>query len=434
MNHEIASYLLYALPLLLALVLYQRRRRRLHARHAEILRESVEAGLTEPASLHPVVDPNNCIASGACVKSCPEHALGIVNGKAVLVNPTVCIGHAACKSSCPMGAISLVFGTEQRGVDIPHVQPNFESNVPGLFIAGELGGMGLVRKAAEQGRQAMESVARLPRSNDAPLDVVIVGAGPAGLAASLAAKSHKLRYVTIDQEDNLGGTIYQYPRNKIVMTAPMELPIVGKVKMREISKEALLEFWQGVIDRSGIRLNFNERMERIERDGEGFAVTTPRATYRAPAVLLAIGRRGTPRKLGVAGEELPKVVYRLLDPEQYRGQHVLVVGGGDSALEAALAVADEPGTRVTLSYRGEAFSRVKGKNRSMIEEAQGRGKLQVLLNSNVKRIEAKSVVLDQAGQSLTLDNNAVIVCAGGVLPTPLLKEIGVMVETKYGTA
>lgn len=433
MKQELAALLLYAAPLLIGLALYLRKRRASHAAHAETLREAVAAGLTEPASLHPVVDPNQCITSGSCIKSCPEQALGIINGKAQLVNPTVCIGHGACKSSCPMDAISLVFGTEKRGVDIPYVKPNFETNVPGLFIAGELGGMGLVRKAAEQGRQAMASIAGLP-GGDAPLDVVIVGAGPAGLSASLAARQHKLRHVTIEQEDSLGGTIYHYPRNKIVMTAPIDLPIVGKVKMSEISKEALLEFWQDVIDRSGVKINFNERMEKLAQDGDGFAVTTARGTYHARAVLLAIGRRGTPRKLGVPGEELPKVVYRLIDPEQYRGQSVLVVGGGDSALEAALALAGEPGTRVTLSYRGDAFGRVKAKNRTRLEEAQALGRIDVRLNSNVRRIEPKAVQLAQEGIAAGLDNDAVIVCAGGILPTPMLKEMGIFVETKYGTA
>lgn len=433
MKQELAALLLYAAPLLIGLALYLRKRRVSHAAHAETLREAVAAGLTEPASLHPVVDPNQCITSGSCIQSCPEQALGIINGKAQLVNPTVCIGHGACKSSCPMDAITLVFGTEKRGVDIPYVKPNFETNVPGLFIAGELGGMGLVRKAAEQGRQAMASIAGLP-GGDAPLDVVIVGAGPAGLSATLAARQHQLRHVTIEQEDSLGGTIYHYPRNKIVMTAPIDLPIVGKVKMSEISKEALLEFWQDVIDRSGVKILFNERMEKLEQCGEGFIVTTARSTFRARSVLLAVGRRGTPRKLGVPGEELSKVVYRLIDPEQYRGQRVLVVGGGDSALEAALAVAGEPGTRVTLSYRGEAFGRVKAKNRARVEEAQALGRIDVRLNSNVRRIEPKAVQLDQEGVAANLENDAVIVCAGGILPTPMLKEMGILVETKYGTA
>lgn len=425
--------LLYLLPLALVLFFYLRRHRRNEQHHVAQLEETLKSGLTEPASLHPVFDPKRCLGSGACVKACPEGAIGIIKGKGHLIKPAVCIGHGACMASCPHDAITLVFGTVKRGMDIPRVNPNFETNVPGIFIAGELGGMGLIRKAVEQGRQVIESVRKRKGGNGA-LDVVIVGAGPAGLAASLGALETKLKFVTLEQEDSLGGTVYHYPRNKIVMTAPMNLPILGKVKMGEVSKENLLEFWGGVVKKTGLKINFGERMETVTKNGNGFSVKTSRGTYNAGAVLLAIGRRGTPRKLEVPGEELPKVVYRLIDPEQYRRQHVLVVGGGDSALEAALAIADEPGTTVTLSYRGDAFGRVKEKNRQRLQEAEKKGRVKVLLQSNVKKIEPDKVALEQAGKIMEIRNDAVIVSVGGVLPTPFLKEIGIMVETKYGTA
>ena len=423
---------LYLLPLIIVMVWYVRRHRRHEAAHVATWQSSVEAGLTEPASLHPVIDPRRCLGSKACVTACPEHAIGIIGGKGQLVNPASCIGHGACKTACPHDAIQLVFGTAKRGMDIPQINPNFETNVAGIFIAGELGGMGLIRKAVEQGRQAMDSIAKLKGSKQ-PYDVVIVGAGPAGISASLGAMEKKLRFVTVEQEDAFGGTVYHYPRNKVVMTAPVELPIIGKMKFGEVSKEKLLEFWQGVLQKTGLKINFFERMETIKPDGQGFIVKTSKAEYRTRAVLLTIGRRGTPRKLGVPGEEQPKVVYRLIDPEQYRQQHVLVVGGGDSALEAALACADEPGTSVALSYRSEAFARVKEKNRKRLEEAEKTGRVQVLLKSNVKQIEAGKVILDHDGKRIELRNDAVIVSAGGVLPTPFLKEIGILVETKYGT-
>lgn len=430
---DLAISAVYALPLAAGLYFYVRRLKKSNKHGAQQWQAAVEAGLTEPASLHPVVDPTRCIGSGSCVKHCPEEALGIVMGKGHLVNPTVCIGHGACAAACPMNAISLVFGTAKRGIDIPLVAPSFETNVPGIYIAGELGGMGLIRKAVEQGRQAMESIAG-KRAQGGQLDVLIIGAGPAGLAASLAAMEKKLRFVTVEQEDSLGGTVYHYPRNKIVMTAPMNLPIVGKVKMGEISKESLLEFWHGIVQKTSLKLNFSERMESIVKTETGFTVQTSRATYEAKSILLAIGRRGTPRKLGVPGEEQPKVVYRLIDPEQYRNQHVLVVGGGDSALEAALAIAGEPGSSVSLSYRSESFGRVKEKNRKRLQEAEQAGRIKVLLKSNVKQIDTEKVILDQEGQSIEIKNDAVIVSAGGVLPTPFLKEIGIMVETKFGTA
>jgi thioredoxin reductase (NADPH) len=424
---------LYLLPLLAVMLWYLRRHRHQEEGHAATLQEAVQAGLTEPASLHPVIDPERCLGSKACVTACPEKAIGIIGGKGQLVNPAHCIGHGACKAACPHDAIQLVFGSAKRGVDIPQVNPAFETNVAGIFIAGELGGMGLIRKAVEQGRQAIDSIAKL-KGGKQPYDVVIVGAGPAGISASLGAMEKKLRFVTVEQEETFGGTVYHYPRNKVVMTAPVQLPIIGKMKFSEVSKEKLLEFWQGVLQKTGLKINFFERMESIKPEDGGFVVKTSKQEYRTRAVLLTIGRRGTPRKLGVPGEEQPKVVYRLIDPEQYRQQHVLVVGGGDSALEAALACADEPGTRVALSYRSEAFARVKEKNRRRLEGAEKSGRVQVLLKSNVKQIEAGKVILEQDGKRIELRNDVVIVSAGGVLPTPFLKEIGILVETKYGTA
>ncbi|MBL8326114.1 MAG: NAD(P)-binding domain-containing protein [Rubrivivax sp.] len=409
--------------------LHRRERQALAARH-----DAEQQGLNEPPSLHPVVQPSRCIGSGGCVHACPEGALGIVAGKAMLVNPASCIGHGACQAACPVDAIQLVFGTDRRGVDIPELTPQFESNVPGLFIAGELGGMGLVRKAAEQGRQAVEHLRRRPRGN-AELDLVIVGAGPAGLSAGLAAMEHKLAFRLVEQEDSLGGAVFHYPRQKITMTSPVKLALVGKVKVGEIRKEALLELWNGIVERTGLRIGFRERMEAIERTAEGgFIVRTSQARYHAASVLLAIGRRGTPRKLEVPGEESAKVTYRLVDPAQYRGQAVLVVGGGDSALEAALALAEEPQVQVALSYRGEAFSRVKEKNRRALEEGAAVGRLRLLLGSEVQHITPGSVTLRCAAGPIELRNDAVIVCAGGVLPTTLLQQVGVRFATKYGTA
>jgi thioredoxin reductase/NAD-dependent dihydropyrimidine dehydrogenase PreA subunit len=431
--NEFLPWLIYGVPAVVALALYLRNHRARTQVHEELLLESVAAGLTEPPSLHPVVDLGRCIGSGACVKACPENALGVVDGKAVLVGAAHCIGHGACFPACPVEAIKLVFGTEKRGVDIPVVKPNFESNVPGIFIAGELGGMGLIRKAAEQGRQAINA-ARASMKGNAEFDVVIVGAGPAGLAAGLGAIEHKLKYKIVEQEDSLGGAVYHYPRNKIAMTAPVNLPVIGKVKMTEVSKEELLEFWNGVVQKTGLQVAFRERMESIERSGDDFIVQTQRGSYRGKTVLLAIGRRGTPRKLSVPGEDSPKVVYRLIDPEQYKGQRVLVVGGGDSALEAAVAISQQKGARVTVSYRSEAFSRVKEKNRAALKEAQDAGRLRVLLQSTISRIEDDKVHLKYKDEDVAIRNNVVIVCAGGELPTPLLKKIGVMFETHHGDA
>jgi len=424
---------IYAVPLALVVFFYLRGRRKQEASSVEQLNEAIEAGLTEPSSLHPEINPRLCLGSGSCITACPEEAIGMIRGKAVLINPTLCIGHGACAVACPHDAISLVFGTSKRGMDIPQVDPHFETNVPGIFIAGELGGMGLIRKAASQGAQAMESIAKL-KGSDHPYDVVIIGAGPAGLAGTLGAIEHKLRYVTIEQESSLGGAIFHYPRNKVAMTAPVKLPIIGQMHFKEVSKEKLLEFWDDIIRKTSMKLNYNERMETITKTDKGFIVKTTKGSYETRAVLLSIGRRGTPRKLGVPGEDLPKVVYRLIDPEQYRNQHVVVVGGGDSALEAAIAIAEQPGTTVTLSYRSDAFGRGKPKNRDRLKEMSDQGRIDVRLKSTVKLVEQDKIALEQEGKTFEIPNDAIIVCAGGILPTPFLKEIGVLVETKFGTA
>ncbi len=430
---NITDYAVYLIPLAIIVYFYLSSRKKKENSAVEQYNETIEAGLTEPSSLHPEIDPRLCLGAGSCIKACPENAIGMIKGKAVLIHPTECIGHGACAAACPHNAITLVFGTERRGMDIPQVDPHFETNVPAIFIAGELGGMGLIRKAAGQGSQAMDSIAKLKGSTNNDYDVVIIGAGPAGLAATLGAIEKKLRYVTIEQETSLGGAIFQYPRNKVVMTAPVKLPIVGEMQFKEVSKERLLEFWDGVIQKTGMKLNYSERMETITRTDKGFIVKTTKGSYATRAVLLAIGRRGTPRKLGVPGEDLPKVVYRLIDPEQYRNQHVVVVGGGDSALEAAIAIAEQPGTTVTLSYRSDAFGRGKPKNRDRLKEMSEKGKITVRLKSNVKLVEKDKIILEQAGKMIEMPNDAIIVCAGGILPTPFLKEIGVMVDTKFGT-
>ena len=430
--------LFYLLLLTLLIVAYLRYKKRDTKNNMSVKKEEFDAGLTEPPSLHPIIDHSKCLGCGSCVLACHEKdVLGVINRKAELIAPTRCIGHGACKDACPADAITLVFGTAKRGVDIPMVQPDFETNVPGLFIAGELGGMGLIRNAVEQGKQALQSITRRINKNGGNneiLDVLIIGAGPAGFSASLAAMEHKLNCVTLEQE-TLGGTVAHYPRNKIVMTQPAVLPMYGKTRFTETTKEELMEFWKDVEKSTGVKINYNERVLKIEREDGYFKVTSENGTansYKSQNVLLAKGRRGTPRKLDVPGEEKPKVVYRLTDPEQYKSQHVMVVGGGDSALEAAFSISEMPGTTVTLSYRSEAFGRAKKKNREKVQKAHEEGGLNVFMKSNVKKIGDNDLLLDHEGQEITLRNDAVIICAGGILPTAFLKEIGIEVETKRG--
>lgn len=424
---------IYLLPMLLIWSGLALRRSRQSRKNRRLLDAAISSDLHVPSSLHPAINPNCCLGCGTCIPACPEkNVLGLIDGKARLIEAANCVGHGACADACPTDAITLVLGTEERGVEVPKLDPRFETSVPGIFVAGELGGMGLIRNAVEQGRQVIESVRALRDQHTCDLDVVIVGAGPAGLAASLAAHEHGLRAMTLDQ-DTLGGAVAHYPRRKLVLTSPVELPSVGRLDLRETSKEALLEIWNEVAERIDFPSSYSARVERIERQGQGFVVATDSDTYLTRSVVLAIGRRGTPRKLGVPGEALPKVVYRLTDPEHYAGANVLVVGGGDSALEAAATLGDLGTATVTLSYRGDGFSRAKPANRERIAASLESGAVAVWLGSHVRRVEADLVEIEtEGGDTKELRNDAVIVCAGGVLPTKFLQSVGIETDTLHG--
>jgi thioredoxin reductase len=432
-SDTLATWIVYAAPMLVIWGFYGWRQRSRDRSNRAALSEAREAGLTEPPSLHPFIDPNRCLGCATCVDACPEKdVLGLIGGKAQVIVAANCVGHGVCKEACPLDAITLVIGTEKRGVDVPVLDARYETNVPGIFVAGELGGMGLIRNAVEQGRQVIDSVvARGSGGGALDYDVLVVGAGPAGFSAALAAKEQGLRCLTLEQEV-LGGAVAHYPRRKLVLTSPVVLPTVGRIDMRETTKEALLELWTGVESRAGLDIHYRERVDRVEREGEGFRVATPRGSYTARSVVLAIGRRGTPRKLDVPGEEQPKVVYGLVDPAQYAGLHVLVVGGGDSALEAACGLAEHPETTVTLSYRGDGFTRAKPPNREKVAAAEAAGRLQVFLRSSVTGIGRESVRICVGEDEKEIPNGAVIVCAGGILPTGFLHTIGIETETLHG--
>lgn len=395
-----------------------------------------EFGLHEPISLHPVIDTESCIGSGACIEACPEKdIIGLVNGKGTTINASRCVGHGACFHACPVEAITLCIGTEKRGVELPHVSSEFETNIRGLFIAGELGGMGLIKNAVEQGKQAILYLSKqLKNIPDAKFDVIIVGAGPAGISATLMATKLNLKVRTIEQ-DSLGGTVFNFPRSKIVMTSPMDLALYGKIKLTETTKSELLELWQTVLNKNKITINEQEKVTGIEKQNGIFTLTTNKGTYNSKTILLAIGRRGSPRKLGVKGEEKEKVAYRLLEPELIHDQKILVVGGGDSAIEAALLLAGEDND-VTLSYRGESFSRIKPRNLELINEFSINGKVKVLLKSVVKEINDNTVILNLSDEDkvIELPNDLVYIFAGGELPTVFLEKIGVKITKKFGDA
>lgn len=418
----------------LTIALYLGRKSRKTKRTLKKVQTAKAEGLFEPLSLHPHIDLNACIGSGACITACPEKdILGIANGVATVINTSNCVGHGACFHSCPVEAISLRIGTETRGVDLPHISKEYETNIKGMYIAGELGGMGLIKNSVEQGQKAIESMVKSKKaSREGVLDVVIIGAGPAGIAATLAAKEHGMSSITLEQ-DSLGGTVYTFPRSKIVMTAPMNLPLFGKVKLYDTNKDELLQLWQKVISEQQLAVRENTKVDQIipVEDDTFKVLTNTGDTYLCNQVLLSIGRRGTPRKLGVPGEDGQNVAYRLLEPERISGKKIIVVGGGDSAIESALLLMDQ--NEVTLSYRKDKFARLKPKNRDKIQQAEQQGSLAVLYNSNLLSISPRSVLIKEDGEEPEeYPNDLVYIFAGGELPTSFLESAGVKITKRFG--
>jgi len=435
-SEKLIIYGIVGLFFIVVLLIYVRKLKRESKIVDEKIRIAKEDGLFEPVSLHPVVDVNSCIQSGACIRACPEHdILGIKNGKATVINASQCIGHGACFHACPTQAISLHIGTEKRGVDLPHVNQYFETNMKGIYIAGEIGGMGLIRNAVEQGKQAVDNLVKgIAAKGKFEYDLVVVGAGPAGISATLQAKKLGLKTLTLEQ-DSLGGTVYTFPRKKIVMTAPMDLPLHGKLKLYETSKQELLDLWNDILGKNSIEIQENKKVDSITIENGGFRVIVKDGTqYTANKVLLAIGRRGTPRKLNIPGEISTKVAYRLLEPELITGKNIVVVGGGDSAIESVLLLAEE--NKVTLSYRSAIFSRLKPRNKQAIEQLISANKVNVILKSNLVSIEEEYVNVKVEGNEeiVRLENDLVYIFAGGELPTQFLKNVGIVITTKFGEA
>lgn len=421
---------------LILLVLIARHVRRMHRKEAAA-RAAVERGTLRsdgPQAQHPHIDASHCIGCGACVDVCPEgDVLAVIGGKAGIVNGHKCVGHGLCAEACPVRAITIVMASPSVSADMPQRTPQYETNIPNLFIVGELGGLALIKNAVNEGRDCVDTIAgRLSRikhgrSVAGVVDVCIVGAGPAGISASLRAIERKLAYLTLEQEE-FGGTVAKYPRQKLVMTSPVAFPLHGKFNKLQISKEDLIKFWQKLHGRAGLTVQTHEKVEQIRKEPDGvFTIQTPKGCYRAWTVVLALGRRGTPRKLGVPGEERPKVMYGLIEAEAYTDVKILVVGGGDSAVEAAMGLAHQHGNRVTLSYRRDSFSRIKERNAQRLPEYTKGGRLQVIFNSQPVEVGDRTVRLDVAGTIREIPNDYVWVFAGGTPPSDFLRAIGVQV-------
>jgi thioredoxin reductase/Pyruvate/2-oxoacid:ferredoxin oxidoreductase delta subunit len=410
-------------------------RKKHHKKAQAKLKKAIDSQMNEPMTLHPDIDTSLCIGCGACTLACPEgEILQLINHKAVLVTPTKCVGHGECEVVCPMGAIDLVFGTKTRGMDIPRVSTNYETNVPGLYIAGELGGMGLIRNAAKQGVLSSDhALANLP-SAAADYDLIIVGAGPAGIAAGMNAIAKKKKYLLLEQ-NAFGGTVYSFPRQKLVMSHPFNLPLTGVAKFpkHEVSKEDLLAYFEKVKGEVGLKVKEKTRFENIEKVGDIFKVKTSQGEFTARKVILAMGVRGSPRKLGVPGEEKSKVTYNLIDPEQYQNKKVVVVGGGNAGAEVAQMLADKKWNNTVYQLvRSATFDRCNEDNQNRVRALEKEGRLNLWFNSGIVAIHDDHVEIKKENEVVKVPNDFVFVMAGAELPHKFLSSVGIKIEKKFG--
>ncbi len=416
----------------LIFIIYAFSFRRAQRKGLKLARESRELGANRPIAQFPQIDEYRCIGCGACIQACPEGGvLGLAMGKAVLINGLKCVGHGLCAEACPVEGIAIGLGNLKERDDIPLLSDRNETSMPGIYIAGELSGLALIKNAIQQGTKVIDNIKTNLGTSPAGsvADVAIVGAGPAGMSAALRAIEQKLSYIMIDQQ-TAGGTILQYPRKKVVMTQPVDIPLYGRLNKKEYTKEELLEIWQETQVRFKMSVSANQKLQNIIRINGHFELQTDKETFTAKQVVLALGRRGTPRKLGVPGEDKAKVMYKLLDAESYSNEHILVVGGGDSAVEAAIGLARQAGNTVTISYRKKKFFRLKTRNEERIAKLIKEGGIRVEFESNLLEIGEKNVKIAGLGGEIILPNDYVFIFAGGEPPFKLLKDIGIAFGTK----
>ncbi len=381
--------------------------------------------LSFPAACRDCTDPR-------CVKACSFGALIRDEQTGQVRIEGRCAGCTACARACPSAAITMAeipYTAEDFPVAVPQSDRSGSTNVGGLYVIGDASGDALIKIAINAGKEAVDHIVAQgrPSSGENQEDVIIIGSGPAGLSAALSCREQQLRFRIFDK-GSIASTIQNYPKKKLVMAEPAHLPQVGRLWFRDATKEELVAKWCEILDETGIEVCENVEVKKVTQRAEGgFLVDTAQGSHQASKVIFAVGTRGAPRKLGVAGESEPRVQYLLTDPDLYAGKKVLVVGGGDSALEAAMSLAEVDGTEVGLSYRRDSFGRAKPLNRQRLAEFESRGQVRVFFKSTVKNIEKDHLCLSCADEECQLDNDVIFAMLGAEPPTKFLRDAGILV-------
>jgi putative YpdA family bacillithiol system oxidoreductase len=331
--------------------------------------------------------------------------------------------------------VEEIFASANGATRRPVLSKNLESNIKGLFVVGDLAGAPVIKLAMEQGYQVVDHIASISKflpAKDDIYDLVVVGAGAAGLNAALAAIDKNMSCLVLEKE-KIANTIENFPEGKWVYAEPDSVPPKGKLWLDGATKEDLIKRWHSIVQQNNLTVNTEEGVETITKESNVFSIKTAKTEYRARYIVLATGQRGNPRKLGVEGEDDKKIYHRLYSPKKYENEDILVVGGGNSAVEAAITLSEK--NKVTLSYRGSEFFRIFKDNREKLDSAVAQGKIKLIFNSGIKKFKSNTAVLeiDHGGhqEETEIPANHTFILIGSELPVEFLKSIGLKLESDW---